>query len=797
MGYNPKEIEQKWSSFWIKNNTFKTDIYSKKPKCYVLDMFPYPSGSGLHVGHPKGYTATDIYSRFKRFKGYNVLHPIGWDAFGLPAEQYAIETGKDPAIFTQENIKNFKSQLKKLGFSFDYTREINTTDPNYYKWTQWIFIQLYKKGLASIMPISVNWCPELGTVLSNEEIKLLDGKMVSDRGNHPVIKKEMKQWVLKITKYADKLLEGLDHLDWPQNVKDIQKKWIGKTNGFSIIFEIYNENLKIDIFTSKIEFLHKIPFICINTNYKNIDKFISKINSKETDIFIENNKNKHSSNKFLNNEKIEFLNTNLFAINPLNNEKIPIFISNYLADDYNEGIILGMPFLNAIDKIFSKAINISFENIVKNNILINSGNLDGKTLSNAKKINKDILIGKGVIKSKVKYKLRDWIFSRQRYWGEPFPIKFYEDNIHLLNDDELPLLLPKSKNIHNNSSGEGPLKNIKDWFYFTEHGKSMHYDSNTMPQWAGSCWYYLAYLLSDNSSNGYIPLNSSKAKEIFKKWLPVDLYIGGQEHAVLHLLYARFWHMFLFDIGIVPNKEPFKKLFNQGMILGPDGDKMSKSKGNTINPDYIINDFGADTLRIYEMFMGPLGATLAWNNDSLKSIKKWLDRVYNFFNKKNIKEIADSDNINLSFSRLLKNVENNINDLKFNVCISEMMIFINICYKQKVLSIKKAEGFLIILSCFAPFIAEEINAKLFDNDKISISLKTWPTFEFNNLLDKNIKIIVQISGKTRHIIEAPAKSEKEYIFNLVMKIDKIKKYLHNKDIKKIIFIKDKLINLII
>ncbi|NQZ65923.1 MAG: leucine--tRNA ligase [Mycoplasmatales bacterium] len=621
--YNHRKIEKKWQKYWLENKTFKTTENNLK-KFYVLDMFPYPSGSGLHVGHPEGYTATDIIARFKRLNGYDVLHPIGWDAFGLPAEQYAIKTGNNPNDFTQKNINNFRRQLQSLGFSYDYKKEVNTTDPQFYKQTQWIFLQMYKRGLAENRDIEVNWCEGLGTVLANEElITLEDGSVVSERGEFPVIKKPMKQWVLKITDYADKLFEDIDSLDWPSSLVSLQKNWIRNDDGS----------------------LH----------------------------------------------------------------------------------------------------------------------------------------------------IRDWIFSRQRYWGEPFPLAFDENNNVILIED-LPVELPYIENIKPSGNGESPLANDKKWLFFEKNGKKYRRETNTMPQWAGSSWYYLAYILK-NDDGTYLDINSNEAKEKFKKWLPVDLYIGGQEHAVLHLIYARFWHKVLFDIGILSTPEPFYKIVNQGMILGPDGQKMSKSKGNVINPDDIVEKFGADTLRVYEMFMGPIEDTKEWDTSGVEGIRKWLERVYKLYDLllENTYSLSPSPKIISEWNKLVRDITKDIESLKFNTAISKMMIFINAVYKEKTINIEAMIGFPIILSLFAPHLAEELLEKCGKED---ISKFSWPKYFAKKIIDNAKIIVVQVDGKVRGRFEINEEYSEKEIIDKAFGIENVSKYISNKEEIKHIYIPNKILNLI-
>ncbi len=793
--YDHNSIENKWIKKWEKNKTYKFFDDDKKEKFYVLDMFPYPSGSGLHVGHPKGYVASDILARYKNFNGFNVLHPIGWDAFGLPAEQYALDTGNHPETFTKENIDNFRNQLQKIGFNFDNKKEVNTTDENYYKWTQWIFLQLYKKGLAEIKDIDVNWCEKLGTVLANEEVlKDEKGNLVSERGSFPVTKKPMKQWVLKITKYADKLIEGLDEIDWPTNLKNIQQKWIGKSEGVEIYFKIKNSNKEIPIFTNNPEMLFGISYLAIAPESKLIDEL--KIANKDIEDYIEKAKNKEEHERTKKNREVSAIKTNLISINPINNKEIPIIISDYVIGTYGTGCVMGVSSFDERDNKISKKYNFSEINVIEENKMINSDFINNLSIEDARKKIKKYLIDKKIGKQKTNYKLRDWLFSRQRYWGEPFPVLYDEENkIKIV--EELPVVLPKTNNIKPSTDGTSPLTNLKEWLYVDIDSKKYKRDTNTMPQWAGSCWYYLAYILK-NDDETYLPLDSKEAKKRFKRWLPVDVYIGGQEHAVLHLLYARFWHRFLYDIGIVTTKEPFKLVINQGMILDNNNQKMSKSKGNVISVDEIIKNFGADTLRVYEMFMGPINSSLAWNNDALKGSRKWLEKVYLLFETKFdlIKDKVENDDLLIDYNKFIYSVTNNIEKMQFNIGVSDMMIFINSCYKVKEIKKEYIKNFIIVLSCYAPFIAEEINEKFFNNEE-SIYFEKWPKINNKKNELEFIKIPIQINGKVKEIIEVKNNISEQELFNLIQNNEKIKTLIKDKEITKKIFVKNKIFNLII
>ena len=685
LNYNHKEIEKKWQNYWEENKTFKTNDNLGQKKFYALDMFPYPSGAGLHVGHPEGYTATDIISRYKRMQGYNVLHPMGWDAFGLPAEQYALDTGNDPREFTQKNIQTFKRQIQELGFSYDWDREVNTTDPEYYKWTQWIFIQLYNKGLAYVDEVAVNWCPALGTVLSNEEV--VDG--VSERGGHPVYRKPMKQWVLKITEYADRLLEDLDELDWPESIKDMQRNWIGRSEGAKVTFKIEQSDQNIEVFTTRPDTIYGTSFLVLSPEHPLVNEITTSDKEQEVKLY-QNEASKKSDleRTDLAKEKTGVF-TGTFAINPLSGDKLPIWIADYVLSTYGTGAVMAVPGHDERDHEFATKFNLPIIEVIEGGEVqkyaytgegkhINSGELDG--LENEAAISKaiELLESKGAGEKKVNYKLRDWLFSRQRYWGEPIPIIHWEDgSMTTVPEDELPLLLPETDEIKPSGTGESPLANIDAFVNVIDEKTGMkgRRETNTMPQWAGSCWYYLRYIDPHNEKIIADP-------EKLKHWLPVDLYIGGVEHAVLHLLYARFWHKVLYDLGVVPTKEPFQKLYNQGMILGEGNEKMSKSKGNVINPDDIVASHGADTLRLYEMFMGPLDATIAWSEKGLDGSRRFLDRVWrliitdeNSINKK----IVDSNNHSLDkvYNQTVKKVTEDFDTLSFNTAISQLMVFIN------------------------------------------------------------------------------------------------------------------------
>lgn len=767
--YNHNKIEKKWQHFWKENKTYKFKE-ENKPKFYVLDMFPYPSGKGLHVGHPKGYTATDIIARYKKANNFNVLHPIGWDAFGLPAEQYALETNNSPKDFTNINIDNFRKQLEKLGFCFDYDKEVNTTDPNYFKWTQWIFLQLFKNKLAEIKDVEVNWCPKLGTVLSNEEI-LIDknGNQVSERGNHPVEKKPMRQWVLKITKYADKLLTGLDELDWPESLKSLQRNWIGKSTGYLVTID------KFDFFIDDINNLINVKYLLVSSN-SNIINSLQLTNEDLSNIKSWN----HKTNRFLKQTKdYSSLCTNISIKNPITNNDIKIIITDFVNSNFNVDVIANYD--NEIINEYFDSINMQIDYSIQNKLNINLNNLNYKPYTT--------------------YKLKDWLFSRQRYWGEPFPIIYDENNNPIAIDEkELPLLLPHINDYKPNENSYSVLSNVNEWINIDINGKKYKRDSNTMPQWAGSCWYYLAYILKQDN-NQYIDLNSNKAYELFRKWLPVDLYIGGQEHAVLHLLYARFWHQFLYDINIVPTKEPFYKIINQGMILGPDGEKMSKSKGNIINPDEIIDVYGADALRLYEMFMGPLVASMPWDDDNISGVRKWLDRVYRlYFETKslNIEFINDINQVDKSliyeFNNMVYKITNNLETQSFNIAISNMMVFINHVYKTKQFYNPYMKSFSIILSLFAPHLGEEI-FNLYED--YSVFNANWPSYDQTVLFSSSITIPITINNKPKGTITFDKDIPHNELKKMILNHEKVSDLFKNNKIIKVMYIKNKIINVII
>ncbi len=805
MEYSHKSIEKKWQNYWEENKTFKT-TNNNKNKSYVLDMFPYPSGAGLHVGHPKGYIASDVYARFKRMNGFDVLHPIGWDAFGLPAEQYAIQTNNDPGKFTDKNIQNFKKQLKSLGLSYDYDKEINTSKPYYYKTTQFIFKKLYENGLAELRNVNVNWCEKLGTVLANEEVLIKNGKMVSERGDFPVIKKPMKQWVLKITKYANKLLDGLDDLDWPDSVKTLQHNWIGKSKGIEVNFKVRNSLEVLKIFTTRIDTISGVTYIAISPENSILDKITSKDQKIKVKKFINLMNSKTEIDRQDTKKNKNGIFTGYYAINPFTNENIPIWVADYVLPYYATGIVMGVPGHDMRDYDFAKKYNIKIKYIIenkeKNKIVtldgkhINSGIINGLNIKDAKEKLTKYFINKNIGKEKEYFKLRDWLFSRQRYWGEPFPIIHWEDgSISVLNKDELPLILPKTKNFKPSSTGESPLINCKNWVnVVSDTGLKGKRETNTMPQWAGSCWYYIAYILIENGE--LLDLESKEAQKKLNKWLPVDLYIGGQEHAVLHLLYARFWHKFLYDNKLVPTKEPFQRLVNQGMILGPDGNKMSKSKNNVISPDGIISSHGSDAFRLYEMFMGPIIASLDWSQKGLDGSRKWLDRVYRLFKNKNEKFTNNNDgSLDFIYNSVVKEVSLLIEKLELNIAISKLMTLVNQFYKVDKIYIKYFEGLIKMLSIFSPHISEEMWSLLGHIE--SITYAKWPKYEKKYLLNNKINfVIVQVDGKLKFKFKIDKKLNNNELLTLAKANKKIIELFEDDKILNTIIIENKLINFV-
>lgn len=797
MNYNHQEVEKKWQSYWLNNKTFACDAWDfDKPKCYVLDMFPYPSGNGLHVGHPEGYTATDIVCRMKRMQGHNVLHPMGWDAFGLPAEQFAITTGNHPAQFTKMNVDHFREQIRALGFSYDWDREISTTDPNYYKWTQWIFLKLYDKGLAYVDEIPVNWCPELGTVLANEEV--IDGK--SERGGFPVIRKPMRQWVLKITEYAERLLEDLELCDWPTSTKEMQINWIGKSKGANVVFKIKDTKKEFTVFTTRCDTLFGATYCVMAPEHPYVDEITTAAQKEAIDEYKKSCATKSDLERTeLNKEKTGVF-TGAYAINPVNGKEVPIWISDYVLASYGTGAIMAVPAHDTRDWEFAKKFDIEIipvleggdvtqEAYTEDGVHINSGFLDGMGKQEAIDTMIAWLEEHACGCAKTTYKLRDWLFSRQRYWGEPIPIIHMEDGTTRTADiDELPLELPETKNFKPSGSGESPLAHCEDWLNVEIDGVKGKRETNTMPQWAGSCWYYLRYIDPKND-------DAIAAPELLKHWLPVDLYVGGAEHAVLHLLYARFWHKVLYDCGVVPTKEPFQRLFHQGMILGENNEKMSKSRGNVVNPDDIVESHGADALRVYEMFMGPLEAALPWSTTGLDGARRWLDRVWRLYTDYDKFTETNDGKLDKVYHATVKKVTSDIETLNLNTAISQMMIFINECYKADSIYVEYAKGFAKMFACFAPHMGEEIWSRVFGGTG-TITYEPWPTYDEAKLVEDVIEVIVQVNGKLRGKFTTEAGSDEEAMKKQALEISAVAAQIEGKTVRKIIVVKGKVVNIV-
>ncbi|OUQ86094.1 leucine--tRNA ligase [Brevibacillus brevis] len=804
MVFSHRNVEKKWQQYWEQNKTFKTSEDEGKKKFYALDMFPYPSGAGLHVGHPEGYTATDILSRMKRMQGYNVLHPMGWDAFGLPAEQYALDTGNDPAEFTEHNINTFRRQIKSLGFSYDWDREINTTDPHYYKWTQWIFTKLYEHGLAYIDEVAVNWCPALGTVLANEEV--IDGK--SERGGHPVERRPMKQWVLKITAYAERLLADLDELDWPESIKEMQRNWIGRSEGAEVTFGIEGHGESFTVFTTRPDTLYGATYAVLAPEHKLVEQITVPAQKEAVEAYLDQAKRKSDLERTdLAKEKTGVF-TGAYAINPVNGERLPIWIADYVLISYGTGSIMAVPAHDERDYEFAKTFDLPIKQVIAGGDIskeayagdgehINSGMLDG--LNKEQAISKMIewLEAEGKGNRKVTYRLRDWLFSRQRYWGEPIPILHLEDGtMKVVPESELPIMLPKTKEIKPSGTGESPLANIAEWVNTVdpETGMQARRETNTMPQWAGSCWYFLRFIDPHNDKALADP-------DKLKEWLPIDIYIGGAEHAVLHLLYSRFWHKFLYDIGVVPTKEPFQKLFNQGMILGENNEKMSKSKGNVVNPDDIIDSHGADTLRMYEMFMGPLDASIAWSTKGLDGARRFLDRVYRLFvgdNGELNEKIVETSNVagmERVYHQTVKKVTEDYEGLRFNTGISQLMVFVNEAYKAEVLPKKFMEDFVKMLSPIAPHLGEELWEKLGHSE--SVAYAAWPTYDEAKLVEDEVEIVLQINGKNKEKLLIASDSTKEQMEEMAKNNEMINELIEGKTIVKVIAVPGKLVNIVV
>lgn len=802
MSYNHKEIEKKWQKYWAKNNCFNTLDDPNKEKFYALDMFPYPSGQGLHVGHPEGYTATDILSRTKRAQGYNVLHPMGWDAFGLPAEQYALDTGNDPAEFTKKNIETFRRQINSLGFSYDWNREINTTDPEYYKWTQWIFTKLYEKGLAYEAEVAVNWVPELGTVISNEEV--IDGK--SERGGYDVVRRPMRQWMLKITAYADRLLEDLELVDWPESIKDMQRNWIGRSEGANVTFKVAGTEESFTVFTTRPDTLFGATYTVLAPELELVKKITTPEQTAAVEAYIEETSKKSDLNRTdLAKEKTGVF-TGAYAINPVNGQEIPIWIGDYVLASYGTGAIMAVPAHDERDYEFAKTFGIDILPVIAGGDItteaytgdgphINSDFLNGLNKAEAIAKMNEWLEENHVGKKEVSYRLRDWLFSRQRYWGEPIPVIHWEDGTTTtVPESELPLRLPVTSDIRPSGTGESPLANIDEWVNVVdpETGMKGKRETNTMPQWAGSSWYYLRFIDPHNK-------NEIADFEKLKRWLPVDIYIGGAEHAVLHLLYARFWHKFLYDIGVVPTKEPFQKLYNQGMILGENNEKMSKSRGNVVNPDDVVAKYGADTLRLYEMFMGPLDASIAWNENGLEGSRKFLDRVWRLIvdeegkMRDRITTINDG-RLTKVYHQTVKKVTEDMANLHFNTAISQLMVFVNEANKVDALPYEYVEGFVQLLAPIAPHIGEEL-WQILGNEE-SLTYVPWPTYDEAALVEDEVEVVFQVNGKLRGKQNVARGLIKEELEQIAMNHEAVKEFIEGKTVRKVIAVPDKLVNIV-
>ena len=801
---NHNEIEKKWQKYWEENKTFKTDIWDfEKPKYYVLDMFPYPSGVGLHAGHPEGYTATDVVCRMKRMQGFNVLHPMGYDSFGLPAEQYAISTGNHPAIFTNKNIETFRSQLKSLGFSYDWDREISTSDPKYYKWTQWIFKRLFEDGYAKYIDMPVNWCEELGTVLSNDEV--IDGK--SERGGYPVIRKNMKQWVIDIPQFAEKLLQGLEELDWPESTKEIQKNWIGKSTGVEVTFQI-KEGGSFKIYTTCIETIYGITFMVLAPENKLVDELKDKIkNWEEVEKYREETSKKSDMDRTeLNKEKNGVILQGIHAINPVNKKEVPIYLGDFVLASYGTGAVMAVPSHDQRDFEFALKYNIPMIQVIdgrdtkeaafekqdylgKECKLINSEEFTGLTVEEAKDAITEKLEKLGLAEKKNNYRLREWIFARQRYWGEPVPIIHLEDGRSIaLKDEDLPLVLPTLDD-YKGRNGKAPLENDEKWVNVEVDGIKGRRETSTMPGSAGSSWYFLRYIDPDNEKE-------FANQELLKHWMPVDLYVGGPEHAVGHLLYSRMWNEYLYDKGLVPTKEPFQKLVHQGMILGANGIKMGKRFPEfCINPSDIVRDYGADTLRLYEMFMGPLSADKPWNDDAVMGAKKFIDRVYRLYMEEDKVKEEENKNLEKIYHQTVKKVTNDYETLNINTAISQMMIFMNAVAKESVYPREYAEGFVKLFNPLCPHVTEEIWEKL--GHKNTIAYEKWPTYDEEKIVEDEITIGVQVNGKLRGTISIPKDATKEETEEIAKKNENVLKFIDGKEIVKTIVVPGKIVNIVV
>lgn len=801
MSYDHKAIEEKWRQVWDAKNAFYCDTHDfSKPKYYVLDMFPYPSGQGLHVGHPEGYTATDIVARMKRMQGFNVLHPMGWDAFGLPAEQFAIKNNQHPDVFTKKNIANFKRQINSLGFSYDWSKEISTTDPSYYKWTQWIFVQMFKHDLAYVADIPVNYCPELGTVLANEEV--IDGK--SERGGYPVIRMPMRQWILRITAYADKLEKDLEDLDWPKSTLEMQRNWIGRSSGVSIRFPIKGkENEFFDVFTTRVDTLFGCTYCCLAPEHPLVQKLVTPEQKEAVEAYVKASASKSDLARTGTNQEKTGVYLGVEAINPINGKAIPVYIADYVLGSYGSGAVMAVPAHDTRDYAFAKKHDLPIIQVIEGDISesaytedgkhMNSSFADGMNIADAKAAITAKLVELGAGKEVVNYKLRDWIFSRQRYWGEPIPVVKLDDGTEFpLPEDQLPLVLPEMDRYQPSSNGKPPLSNApKSWLdYVTPDGRHGERETNTMPQWAGSCWYYIRYIDPHNP-------DALCDEKLLKHWLPVDLYIGGAEHAVLHLLYARFWHKFLYDIGVVGCKEPFQKLYHQGMILGENGEKMSKSRGNVVNPDAVVESHGADSLRLFEMFAGPLSEVKPWSTNGLDGARRFIERVYRLVDEEPYCSLLSDENdgsLDYAYNAMIQKVTKDFEDLSFNTAISAMMVFVNECYKAKKLYRPYIEGLVQVFSCVCPFVGEEMWQKLGHEELLTYH--PWPKVDATKLVKETAKLAVSVNGKMRDVMELPRDIAQEEAVALAKANPKIVPWIEGKTIKKIIFVPGRILNIV-
>lgn len=804
MAYDHKATEKKWQRYWKQHKTFKATLDKDQKKYYALDMFPYPSGQGLHVGHPEGYTATDVMSRLKRMQGFNVLHPMGWDAFGLPAEQYALKTGHNPADFTNQNVDHFRDQIQSLGFSYDWDREVNTTDPNYYKWTQWIFEQLYKKGLAYEDEIMVNWAPDFmgGTVVANEEV--VDGK--TERGGYPVYRVPMRQWVLKITAYADRLIDDLDLVDWPESVKEMQRNWIGRSEGASVKFKVVgHDGVEIEVFTTRADTLFGASYVVLAPENELVDQLTTPEQKAAVDAYKEEASRRSDLERTeLSKEKTGVF-TGAYVINPVNGEQLPIWTADYVLNSYGTGAVMAVPSGDQRDFEFATKFNLPITPVVEgfngeeayteDGAHVNSGFLDGLNIKEAKAKMVEWLEEHDCGGKKVNYRLRDWIFSRQRYWGEPIPVIHWDDGTtSLVPEDELPLRLPETDNIEPSGTGESPLANIEDWVnVYDENGRHGKRETNTMPQWAGSSWYWLRYTDPTNDKE-------FASKEALDYWSPVDLYVGGAEHAVLHLLYARFWHKVLYDLGLVPTKEPFMKLVNQGMILGSNHEKMSKSKGNVVNPDDIVDQYGADTLRLYEMFMGPLEESVPWDEKGLHGSNKWVQRVWRLLMDDNnhLRDRVSTYNdgkLTKVYNQTVKKVTDDFERMHFNTAISQLMVFVNEAYKVDNLPLEYMEGFVKMIAPLMPHLAEELWSQF--NESETITYQPWPTYDEKALVEDEVEMIVQVNGKVRAKIKMAKDADNKDVEDAALANEHVHSFVDGKDVKKVIVIPNRIVNIVV